>query len=174
MLFFQTIPRSFVAAYCFQFSLVKSKANSNLQKRKWCDGKIFISIFYRQFIINLYLYSGVILPTILRLVYKKWASSSLPFNQFCFFLNPKFSLFNLKTEISSLLLKSKNGSDWSWPIYPAMPEVEVLNLIPKSRRSGYFIWSFSGRIRWYRVYLTYSPIILKLILYVWLCYYSQK
>ena len=118
MLFFQTIPRSFVAAYCFQFSLVKSKANSNLQKRKWYDGKIFISIFYRQFIINLYLYSSVILPTILRLVYKKWASSSLPFNQFCFFLNPKFSLFNLKTEISSLLLKSKNGSDWSWPIDP--------------------------------------------------------
>ena len=110
-LFFQTIPRIFVVAYCSQFSLVKSKANSNFQKRKWYDGKIFISIFYRQFIINLYLYSSVILPTILRLVYKKWASSSLPFNQICFFLNPRFSLFNLKTDISSLLLKSKNGSD---------------------------------------------------------------
>ena len=108
---FPNNPKKLCGRILFQFSLVKSKANSNLQKRKWYDGKIFISIFYRQFIINLYLYSSVILPTILRLVYKKWASSSLPFNQFCSFLNPKFSLFNLKTEISSLLLKSKNGSD---------------------------------------------------------------
>ena len=100
MLFFQTIPRSFVVAYCSQFSLVKSKANSNLQKRKWYDGKIFISIFYRQFIINLYLYSSVILPTVF--ITRSGLPHPVPFNQFCFFLSPKFGLFNLKTDISSL------------------------------------------------------------------------
>ena len=34
--------------------------------------------------------------------YKKWASPSLLFNQFYFFLSPKFGLFNLKTDIWSL------------------------------------------------------------------------
>ena len=100
MLFFQTIPRSFVVAYCSQFSLVKSKANSNLQKRKWYDGKIFISIFYRHFIINLYLYSSVILPTVF--ITRSGLPHPVPFNQFCIFLSPKFGLFNLKTDISSL------------------------------------------------------------------------
>ena len=100
MMSFQTIPRSSVVAYCSQFSLVTNKANSNLQKRKWYDGKIFISIFYRHFIINLYLYPSVILPTVF--ITRSGLPRPVPFNQFCIFLSPKFGLFDLKTDISSL------------------------------------------------------------------------
>ena len=120
MMSFQTIPRSSVVAYCSQFSLVTNKANSNLQKRKWYDGKIFISIFYRHFIINLYLYSSVILPTVF--ITRSGLPHPVPFNQFCIFLSPKFGLFNLKTDISSLY--------YYW----------LIQLIRPCRRWRFWIW----------------------------------
>ena len=94
---------------------------------RWED---FYFEIFRHFIINLYLYSSVIIPTILikiHWVYKKWASLSLPFNQFCFFLSPRFGLFNLKTDINFVsLLKSENG----W----------LIQLIRPCRRWSFWIW----------------------------------
>ena len=69
-------------------------------KEKMVRWEDFISIFYRHFIINLYLYSSVILPTVF--ITRSGLPHPVPFNQFCIFLNPKFGLFNLKTDISSL------------------------------------------------------------------------